>query len=265
VSRYASAQWRPIRDTSTAALRKGLLSLHTMVGGMRGTWSYFDRLDVQPYSHFLVGGPWGSDAGHGLDGVAWQIADTQYRAAANLDGNWRCISVETADNAERPIKPWTDAQCEAIIRIGAEAHQVDGIPLVLVPDSKQGRRGWCYHRQGCDPYRVAGGERWSKAYGKDCPTDPRIRQIPDLIIDARRLVAGQTPQEDDMPLNDDDKAWLRSLTGAGGGVTPVSVTQDVYNRLHAELVEVRAAQEQAERDLAALRTLVDTRLPAIEA
>lgn len=197
MSRYPSTIWRPIRDTSTARVTKDLLCLHTMVGSARGTWGYFDRLDVQVYSHVLVGGIWGGDVGYDMDGVAWQIADSDYRAAANLDGNWRVIAVETADNAARPIAPWTPKQCTRNVQIMVDAHRLDGIPLVLVPDSKPGRRGVCYHRQGCDPYRIPGGELWSKAYGKDCPTDPRIRQLPALIERARNIVNG-APQEDDM-------------------------------------------------------------------
>lgn len=195
MSRYPSAQWRPIRDTSTARLTKDILCLHTAVGGGLGVWSYFDRLDIGVYSHGIICGIWGSDAGKNVDGLALQMADTDYRAAANLDGNWRVISWETADNGVRPIQPWTDAQCDTIVRVMVDANRLDGIPLVLVPDSKIGRRGIAYHRQGCDPYRVSDGEHWSAAYGKDCPTDPRIAQIPGLIDRARAIVAGG--QEED--------------------------------------------------------------------
>lgn len=194
---YPSSTWRPISGTSRTKLQKDLFCLHTAVGPGLGTWSYFNRPDVGVYSHFVVCGVWGTDAGKDVDGLALQMADTDYRAAANLDGNWHIISVETADNAARPIQPWTPAQCETLAQLMADANRLDGIPLVLVPDSRQGRRGIAYHRQGCDPYRVAGGELWSSAYGKDCPTQARINQIPGLIDRARAIVAS-APQEDDL-------------------------------------------------------------------
>lgn len=264
MSRYRSATWRPIRDTSRAALRKDLLGLHTIVGGMRSCWSYFDRLDVQVYSHFLVGGVWGSDAGHGVDGDVWQIADTDYRAAANLDGNYRVISVETADNAARPIKPWTDKQCTAIVRIMVEAHRLDGIPLVLVPDSKPGRRGICYHRQGVDPYRVSGGERWSGAYGKDCPTDPRIRQIPALIDRARRLVDGTNDDTERDWLDMATEAQVRSIVReetdkAIRGYYEVAVYGD--QRVDTKADTHPENIQRLRQDVAGLRKLIEERLP----
>jgi hypothetical protein len=237
------------------------LCWHTAVGGGLSTWNYFNRDDVGVYSHGVVCGIWGSDAGQDVDGLALQMADTDYRAAANLNGNYRVISWETGDNATRPIQPWTPAQCETIVRIMVDANRLDGIPLTLVPDSKPGRRGICYHRQGVDPYRVDGGELWSSSYGKDCPTDARIQQLPGLIERARAIVAGEP--EDDMPLNDADKAWLRSLTGAGGGVTVVGVSQDVYNRLNTALSGLKGELDGLQRDVADIKAALSQVQPPV--
>lgn len=214
MSRYPSATWKPIRDTSTSRLTKDILCLHTMVGNLNSVWPYFDRLDIQVYSHFGVGGIWGSDASRNLDGVVWQMAETDYRAAANLNGNYRVISVETADNATRPIAPWTPKQCDALVRIMVDAHRLDGIPLVLIPDSKPGRRGVAYHRLGCDPYRASGGELWSSSVGKDCPTQARIDQIPGLLARAVAIVNG-TQEEDPMAgiTIDQIKAAVKDVVG----------------------------------------------------
>lgn len=184
--------WKPITNRSDRPLTADLLGLHTIVGGAVGTWNYFDTGagGRGVYSHFLVHGKWSSADN---DGDLWQCQDTAFRAAANLDGNYRIISVETADNAARPIAPWTPAQEATIIRLMVWAHRTHGIPLVLVPDSRPGRRGVCYHAQGCDPFRVAGGELWSSARGKDCPTDARIERIPALLRAARSIVAGTVP------------------------------------------------------------------------
>ena len=67
---------------------------------------------------------------------------------------------------------------------------------MLAQDSRPGTRGVGYHRLGCDPYRVTGGELWSSSYGKVCPGDARIAQLPGLIDRARRIVDGQ--EEDPM-------------------------------------------------------------------
>jgi hypothetical protein len=195
---------RPLPGKPKRAMTPTILCLHTMVGYLKSTDAYFRSVDV--YSHFGVGGKWGSDVAAHLDGVIYQWSDSSLRAAANLNGNPYIISVETADNAARPIQPWTPAQEAAIVSIMVWAHRTHGIPLVLVPDSKPGRRGIAYHRLGCDPYRVAGGDKWSSAYGKDCPTQVRIARIPALIARANAIVNGTSGGDD--VLNAEDKKWL---------------------------------------------------------
>ena len=185
-----------------------IVCLHTMVGYLSSTDAYFRTANGAGYqgteSHFGVGGRWGKDGTLGLDGTVWQWQDLAYQADANLDGNPTVISVETADNAARPIQPWTPLQCEGIARLLAwlcsvEAHAEcpsswtchrEGIPLALIPDTKPGRRGIGYHRQGCDPWRVLGGVRWSPSRGKDCPTEARIAQIPAVIARAIEITQG---------------------------------------------------------------------------
>ena len=249
MSRYPSATWKPIANRSTKALQKDLLSIHTMVGPGLGTWNYFNTGagGRGVYSHLLVCGVWGSDAGKDVDGLVLQAQDTDLRAAANLDGNWHIVSVETADNAARPIAPWTSAQCDALVNIMVDANRLDGIPLVLVPDSKPGRRGISYHRMGCNPYRVAGGELWSEAYGKDCPTQARIDQIPALIDRARAIVAGE-PEDFLMAVNATQDQWdavvkaaqsinataVKGTTGFEGTVEAMA------NKVNTLINEVRA-------------------------
>jgi hypothetical protein len=188
MGRYLGAVQRPLGKSTSIMAAPDLVCLHTMVGYLHSTDAYFRQVSV--FSHFGIGGKWGSDISRGLDGVVYQWGDTNRRAAANLDCNDHIISVETADNAARPIQPWTDKQCDAIVDLLVWANRAHDIPLELVPDSKRGRRGVCYHRQGCDPYRVAGGELWSSSAGKDCPTQARIDQIPGLIDRARRIADG---------------------------------------------------------------------------
>jgi hypothetical protein len=69
--------------------------------------------------------------------------------------------------------------------------RVENIPPVIIPDTKPGRRGIAYHRQGCEHsdglgshpgYLVRGGERWSLSRGKGCPGPKRIAQLDKIII-----------------------------------------------------------------------------------
>lgn len=196
--RYPGAQWRPLAADWN---RQGRISahdivcLHTMVGALWGTDNYFRQ-----------GGYGGTEShfGIGFDGENLQWQDTDYKADANLDGNHRIISIETADVGEgfpkwntndgSQVPAWTDAQVEEIARTIAWCCTVHDIPCALIPDSKPGRRGIGYHRQGCDgnypDRRVPGGELWSGVDGKVCPGNRRIAQIPKVIEKARRIMEG---------------------------------------------------------------------------
>jgi hypothetical protein len=212
---YPDAQRRLLDKPKTALTNPEVCCLHTQVGSLYGVDQYFRT--VSTFSHFGIGGIWGGDASRNLDGVVYQWGDTRYRSAANLEGNDRVISVETADNAARPIAPWTAKQLTAIVNLLVWVHKTHDIPLVLIPDSKPGRRGVGFHRQGCDPYRVPGGELWSRSFGKDCPTQARIDQIPGLIKRAREIVSGTptpTPISEDLMSKDlivvraPERAWI---------------------------------------------------------
>lgn len=218
------ATWRPLENGRQARMaRHDIICLHTMVGYLKSTDAMFRRGGNEGVeSHFGVGGIWGSDREDDLDGVIYQWMDTEDKADANLEGNHRLISIETADNAPRSasdIKPWTPKQCAAIIRLVARLCKRYDIPAVLVPDSRPNRRGIAYHRQGINPWRVSGGELWSGARGKECPGDERIRQIEQIIIPGVRAeLAGRpvTPQEeDDVSFKDEHKLTAADVKAYG--------------------------------------------------
>jgi hypothetical protein len=218
---YPGARWTPLGAQTEDRMRAhDILCLHTMVGYLVTTDPYFRHYNGEGFagteSHYGVGGKWGPDFGQDLDGAVYQWQDRAFTADANLDGNYRVISIETADNAPKlpqDIEAWTPAQVEAIARIlawesstaahercsGGWACHRYGIPLTLVPDSKPGRRGVAYHRQGIDPWRVSGGEKWSAISGKPCPTDRRIAQIPGVISRARVIASGDDKPEPPPP------------------------------------------------------------------
>lgn len=133
------------------------------------------------------------------DGYIWQHRDTTRQSAANYQGNPHVIAVETEDHGSSfgswsgsDVPAWTPAQVESIAQISAWAHQVHGIPLVALPDSRRTSTGIGFHRQGIDGNfengRVPGGEQWSTSVGKVCPGDRRISQMPQVISRAREIV-----------------------------------------------------------------------------
>src|SRR3954467_7474648 len=229
MARMPGAVWRPIAHSGADLSAHDILCYHTMVGSLNGTDSYFrGEAPNGPSSHFGVG----------HDGTIYQWVDTENRAAANLNGNYHIISVETADVGEgfpkwnmndgNAVPSWTAAQVEANAKIAAFVYKTHKIPLSQIPDSKPGRRGIGYHRQGCDPNRVSGGEKWSTAYGKVCPGNRRISQIPSVIARAKQIAGGATaaPVEDEVTDADIQKivAALRSAD-----FSPAAGTQSLQN------------------------------------
>ena len=273
MARYPGAVFKPLGPQKQPWMRgHDVICLHTMVGYLSSTDRYFAVANGVGYvgteSHYGVGGIWGGDVKMGLDGAVWQWQDLEHSADANLDGWATVISIETADNAARPIQPWTPKQCEALAQLlawlslpsshaGCSAswtcHQV-GIPLDLIPDTKPGRRGVGYHAQGVVGNTVAGGVLWSPSRGKDCPTAARIAQIPDIIARARAIVAG-TPttqlEEDIMATLDELRALLRQeimdapVTREGGGLEGATSLRTTLAWLDGNLSRVIAGQSPA--------------------
>lgn len=208
---YPGADWHPLgAQTEPPMTGHHIVCVHTMAGYLTSTENWFRVGNGRGYrgaeSHFGVGGKWGPDvkADRFLDGAVWQWQDLLRQADANLDGNPTVLSIETADNATHPIEPWTPAQAESIAKLLAwltdvQTHRrcpsgwqcrAEGIPLVLVPDTRRHRRGVGYHRQGVDPWRASGGVRWSNSRGKTCPGSARITQLPDVLARARQITRG---------------------------------------------------------------------------
>lgn len=263
---YPGAAFKPLGpQTEPSMTGHDIVCIHTMVGYLSSTDRYFRVTNGAGYqgteSHYGVGGKWGSDAVAGLDGVVYQWQDIAHQADANLGGNPTTISIETADNAARPIAPWTPAQVESLAQLlawlcapathaacpAAWTCRREGIPLSLIPDTLPGRRGIGYHRQGCDPWRVAGGVKWSDSRGKDCPTETRIAQIPGVIARAVEITQG-----DDMAATPDEIAaavWAAPMDGETMG-----------NRLYFAHRRAQAAVDELAKvraELAVLAAKVD--------
>jgi len=202
-NRYPKASWHPLgRQTEDRMTAHDIVCIHTMVGSLAGTLAMFERDGYGgTESHFLTGG---------VGEQIVQAQDLAFTADANLDGNPRVISIENADKGagfpvwtgSENVPAFTAKQLDQLIDLVAwlcsrEAHsacpsswkcRTEGIPAVLVPDSKPTRRGIAYHRQGIKgslpDMWVPGGEVWSEDTGKVCPGDRRVKQVRELLVPA---------------------------------------------------------------------------------
>jgi hypothetical protein len=175
------ATWRPYtRAVSTTPLIHNVICAHTMVGTLDGSYSHGNGAG-NPYHMFGLAG----------DGRLQQHHDLLTRSAANYEGNWRCIPIETEDKGPSfpswpgtcgTVPAWTDAQVDRLVELIAWLCARFAIPPVLVPDSRPEHRGLAYHRQGCPPNVVAGGEAWSTSTGKCCPDTLRIDQFHNDVV-----------------------------------------------------------------------------------
>lgn len=203
------SQYDPLSPTQTEPRMQShdVICIHTMAGYFTGTDSMFHQ-----------SGYGGTESHFGISetGFAKQWQDLDYQADANLYGNPYCISIETADldpddffpnwiKTGEPIPPFTDYQLVKLIEICSWLIKYYNIPPTLIPDTKPGRRGIAYHRQGIDPWRVSGGVKWSDSYGKPCPGDARIHQIETIIVP--RLQG----MEVDMPLSPEDLTAIDAI------------------------------------------------------
>ena len=199
-NRYPKALWEPLgRQTEERMTAHDIICLHTMVGTLAGTDAMFEADGFGgTESHWGTGGA-------GEQVKQWQ--DMAYSADANLEGWRRVLSIENADKdpgfpawSGSDVPGFTAKQLDQLVDLVAwlcsrEAHSAcpsdwkchrEGIPAALIPDSKPGRRGIGYHRQGIDgslpDMRVSGGEAWSTSRGKICPGDRRVKQIREDLV-----------------------------------------------------------------------------------
>lgn len=245
-----SARWQGAHHDNGTMSRFDILCFHTIVG-----------FAPAPAAHFSVHGDGGTD----------QSRDTAYRSAANLNGNYRIVAVETEDHgAPFPawsgsnVPAWTPAQVESLALIAVWCYRTHGIPLVACPNSKPGSRGIAFHRQGCDGNypngRVAGGELWSSSPGKVCPGDRRIAQVPQIIERARQLAG----LEQDVQA--DERGWLADLhmTVVSGARRTNQLNRDLdtvrgdaVKATNAVRADVSALADGTRTDLAALTAKVE--------
>jgi hypothetical protein len=186
MSKYPAAVQRPVDRYQSGDLHVAMTArrvvAHTAVSADTPSMHSFFNVSGRATPHFYFG----------RDGECEQYINTGFRSSAVLDGNHDCITFESWDGfpgewSGGMAPPWTDAQVDAIAHLCAWCNTEHGIPLVQLPSSRPGTEGIGWHRQGIDGNfpssgllsgRVDGGEHWSESFGKTCPTDRRIEQIP---------------------------------------------------------------------------------------
>ena len=211
------AVWRPLPEGTDERFRQTprRVVLHTMVGWLTGTDSYFRSTAVGTESTFGTGNTLDAQRTGipGRDGEIWQWVECDIVANANLEGDRGvpdCVSWESSDGAQDvPLSP---RQAETTWQSMAAVCWRYGIPPVELPDSCEGRSGLGWHRLGVPGWPTTGlyrgklpsCEAWSTANGKTCPRDNRIRQmhevgiprIADLLAGARRTAPEPVPVPD---------------------------------------------------------------------
>jgi hypothetical protein len=208
MARYPDAIWKPItaskgRDRLAVWNR---MNLHVAVSEA-STLHHVFNVSGQVDSHFYVR----------RDGTIEQYVDTAWQAFADLDGNDATISVETQGMGGGG---WTPEQRESLARLYAWAVKTHGIARKMATSSKVGAesKGLSWHRLGCDgnfpslPSILAGrsqrggGMRYTKHFGKVCPGDGRVVQIPGIFDRAMDILndgpSTPTQEEPDMDKND---------------------------------------------------------------
>jgi len=169
---------------SQPAIRPTQFIVHSIVAPWtpQRTYEYWQTVNLE--SHF----------GLGYDGSLGQYIGTETRADANAAANRRAdgtgaVSLESASNLSAS-DPWTAAQVEALIKLGAWLHEEHGIPLRICRTADD--PGYGYHRLH---------SAWNPD-GHACPGDARVKQFKEVVfpgIVARATGQITDPQEDDMP------------------------------------------------------------------
>jgi hypothetical protein len=155
-----------------------IIAIHTMDGSIEGAEDRFtDGSGIE--AHFGVA----------MDGRVWQWRDTSRQADAQAAGNDFCISVETEDAGD-PSNRWTPIQFQRLVELITWIGRTHSIPMRLVTSTSE--RGIGFHRQFPE---------WNPN-NHSCPGDVRLGQLKAELL--------PTLEEDDMPLNDADKTWLKN-------------------------------------------------------
>lgn len=195
----AFAKWEPISHRSRLANRPVRLTVH--ITAVRANDIYGPNK-----------GPGGTYAHchNSRNGVFRQHQETHKKAYADLRGNGKTIAIE---NEGRSGDRLTAAQIDNLARVFAYAVTEHGVPNRIATPGDT--RGLAWHRLGVrgnfGTYRSkdrrtwdadATGELWSTAFGKTCPTNNVIDQIPQIFEQAQAYIDGKPVKKPSRPQRD---------------------------------------------------------------
>lgn len=185
---YPKAVKRPISVNFTRTkTKKNCVILHSTASKTATSmYGWFSNPSAEASSHFHIDNV----------GRVEQYIDTDHFSWANREGNSRSITVETQGSG---YEQWTNAQIVAIVDLIVWASKVHGIPIRMMNSSKSSESGVGWHRLGIDGNYIisknpdllkgrtprGGGEVWS-GFGKICPGDDRILQMPSIVEKAKK-------------------------------------------------------------------------------
>ncbi|MFI6283237.1 N-acetylmuramoyl-L-alanine amidase [Streptomyces sp. NPDC051018] len=180
-----------------------------------------------------------SHFGLGYKGDLGQFIGTETRADANAGANRRpdgtgAVSIETASNT-KGTDPWTAAQVEKLIELGAWLHQRHKIPLRICRSASD--PGYGYHRLHA---------AWSTD-GTSCPGNARVKQFREVVfpgIVARATGKTTTPvppaKETDMPqvLNEPNAFDVALRSGRWTALAFTDAVLHAGSRTHDTLIHL---------------------------
>jgi hypothetical protein len=178
------ATHKPLSENHTqGSITPRAVILHTAVSSSNSLFDFFQN-SSNLESHFYV-----TDSG-----AIEQYMDTRVQADANKNANGFAVSIETEDGRE--IRPWTDPQLAALIRLCIWICDTHSIPKVQIPTANGSGIGWHVMFGAPGP--------WTPV-AKVCPGAPRIAQTKTILIPA--VASGVAQVGDDMQLTDEVNMW----------------------------------------------------------
>lgn len=189
MAQYSGAKQKHLSNNFTKTeTKKNAIILHSTASNADSQFGWFNNPKAGSSSHFHIA----------EDGTIEQYVDTKYVSWANSAANNRSITIETA-GVQAKDEPWTDEQIRAIVKLLVWATKEHGISVRQMESSLATETGIGWHRLGIDgnfpttgilrgrEHRANGkGELWSKSFGKVCPGNLRIQQIPGIITSVKK-------------------------------------------------------------------------------
>jgi N-acetylmuramoyl-L-alanine amidase len=149
---------------------------HSIVGSALGAWLYFrDKTSLE--SHFIVA----------KTGRIWQLMDTGRQADANRLANAYALSIETEDDGNPDIQPWTEEQLRSLVWLHTKLRQVH--PTIPNRESRS-----CDDPAGHGYHTKFGAPSCWTPVAKSCPGTIRKRQWTSILLPA--YLAGSISEGD---------------------------------------------------------------------